>query len=348
MSSVPEHACKPPGKIRKAVFHNLSAWRLEDVLALRSSDQKDHITVEMQDGEIWELTRCSRTQRESTSHLGYESSGYGLDSPCSDGYVYDQSKWRNSLVEDLGLVCDWEWYAYMIQPLLTVGVLLGSVTFGYLSDRFGRRMVLWGTSIGVFFFGIASIFIFDYFSFMAVRFFLTMAASGYFGVVFVYVMEFIGKKSRTWASMQLNTFFAIGVMLVALVSSLVNAWWLYQIILCTVTAPFILCCWMLPETPLWLLSEGRYKEAQGIIDTMARWNESSPCDLAELLSLDVSSSCDQNCTASGNSLADLFHDPDVSKRTLIVWLVWFTANFGYYVFFMEAIREKKMSACTSS
>nr|XP_048281397.1 solute carrier family 22 member 16 isoform X2 [Myodes glareolus] len=316
MSSIPEHTCKPPGKILKAVFHNLSAWTLEDVLALRSPDQKDHITVELQDGEIWELTRCSRTWRENTSRLGNESSGYGLDSPCSDGYVYDQSKGRNSVVERLNLVCDRKW--------------------------FGRRVVLWSTSICVFFFGIASIFIFDYFSFMAVRFFLTMATSGYFGVVFVYVMEFIGKKSRTWASMHLNTFFAIGVMLVALVSSMANAWWLYQIILCIVTTPFILCCWMLPETPLWLLSEGRYNEAQGVIDTMAMWNESSRCDLEELLSLDMSSACDQSCAGVRKlSLGDLFHDRNVSRRTLAVWLVWFTVNFGYHVFFMEAIQGKE-------
>ncbi|XP_038196771.2 solute carrier family 22 member 16 [Arvicola amphibius] len=342
MLSIPEHACKPPGNIRRAFSHNLSAWRLEDILALRSPDQKDHITVELQSGEIWELTRCNRTWRENKSHLVGESGGYGLQSPCSDGYVYDQSRWRNSLVEDLNLVCERKWYAYMIQPLFISAVLLGSITFGYLSDRFGRRMSLWCTSIGVFFFGIASIFIFDYFSFMAVRFFLTMAASGYFVVVIVYVMEIIGKKSRTWASVHLNTFFAIGVMLVALVSSLVNTWWLYQVILCTVTAPFILCCWMLPETPLWLISEGRYKEAQGVINTMAVWNKSSPCDLAELLSLDMRSSCDQSCTGIRKlSLADLFHDWDVSKRTLIVWLVWFTTNFGYYIFFTEAVRAKE-------
>ncbi|XP_041509537.1 solute carrier family 22 member 16 [Microtus oregoni] len=342
MSSIPEHACRPPGKIRRAVFHNLSAWSLEDILALRSPDQKDHITVELQDGQIWELTRCSRTWRENKSDLNHESSGYGLNSSCSDGYVYDHSKWRNSVVENLNLVCKWKWYAYMIQPLFIFGMLLGSIIFGYLSDRFGRRTVLWSTSIAVFFFGTASIFILDYFSFMAVRFLLTMAFSGYFGVAFVYVMEFVGKKSRTWASVHLNTFFAIGVMLVALVSSLVNAWWLYQIILCTVTAPFILCCWMLPETPLWLISEGRYKEAQGVINAMAVWNKSRPCDLAELLSLDMSSSCDESCPAFRKlSLADLFHDWDVAKRTLIVWLVWFTANLGYYIFFMEATWKKE-------
>lgn len=43
-------------------------------------------------------------------------------------------------------------------------------------SRFGRRMALWCTSIGVFFFGIASLFIFDYLSFMITRFFLVMVS----------------------------------------------------------------------------------------------------------------------------------------------------------------------------
>lgn len=172
--------------------------------------------------------------------------------------------------------------------------------------------------------------------------FVFQASSGYFVVVFVYVMEIIGKKARTWASIHLNTFFAIGAMLVALASYLLKTWWLYQIILCIVTTPFILCCWMLPETPFWLLSEGRYKEAQGTVDTMAVWNKSSSCDLVELLSLDVTRSHNKSPhSIRKHRLADLFHNLDVAKMTLIVWLDWFTANLGYYMFGKEVIRRKE-------
>lgn len=135
MSIIPEHACKPPGMVQKAVFHNVSAWRLEDILALQSPEQKDHITVELQDGEIWELTRCSRARRVNMSHLSYEYSGHKRDSPCSDGYVYDQSKWKNSVVRHFNLVCDQKWHASIIQPLFIFGMLLGAIVFSYLSDR---------------------------------------------------------------------------------------------------------------------------------------------------------------------------------------------------------------------
>ncbi|XP_021494418.1 solute carrier family 22 member 16 [Meriones unguiculatus] len=338
ISVVPEHICRPPGKVWKAVFHNLSARRLEDILALRSPDQKDHITVELQDGEIWELTRCSRTWRENASHSAHEYSGHKQDNSCSDGYVYDQSKWGISVVRNLNLVCDQKWYANMIQPLFLFGILLGAIIFGYLSDRFGRRGVLWCTSLCLFLFGMASLLLLDFFSFMAVRFFLSMAASGYYVVVVVYVMEFIGKKARVWLSMHLHTFFAVGVILVILVNYLVKTWWLYQIVLWTVTVPFILCCWMLPETPFWLLSEGRYKEAQGLIDAMAQWNESSSCDLVELFSLDVNSLPDKNHQAPRkHGLAELFRNRDITRRTLIVWLVWTTAYLGYYIFSVETV-----------
>uniref|UniRef100_A0A8C6RQM5 Solute carrier family 22 (organic cation transporter), member 16 n=1 Tax=Nannospalax galili TaxID=1026970 RepID=A0A8C6RQM5_NANGA len=326
MSVIPEHVLK------KAVFHNFSAWRLEDILALLSPDQKDHITVELQNGEIWELTRCSRTWRENTSHVNYEYTGYKRDIPCSDGYVYDQSKWRNSVVCELNLVCDQKWYAVLIQPLFMFGVLLGAFIF----------VVLWSTSTGVFFFGIASVFTFDYYIFMAARFLLAMAAGGYLVVVFVYVMEFIGKKSRTWASIHLHTFFVIGIMSVALLGYLVRTQWLYQIILCTVTVPFIVCCWMLPETPFWLLSEGRYEEAQGLVNTMAVWNKSSSCDLVQLLSLDVNKSLVKNPYATKkHRLADLFHNHEITKMTLIIWLAWFMGCLGFYTFTLDSLLLEK-------
>ncbi|KAM5166789.1 solute carrier family 22 member 16 [Callospermophilus lateralis] len=286
MLITPEYTCKPPGEVKRAVFQNVSHWRLEEILTLLSPGQKDHISVELQDGEIWELTRCSRIWRENMSHLDYEYVGYEHNVSCSDGYVYDRSKWENTAVTMWDLVCDQKWYADMIQPFIMLGVLLGAIIFAYLSDRLGRRMVLWCTSTGIFLFGIMSVFTFDYYSFVIARFLLAATASGYHVVVFTYVMEFIGMKFRTCMSIHLHTFFAIGVIAVALMSQIVKTMWIYQMILSTVTVPFILCCWMLPETPFWLVSKGKYKEAQVLVDIIAEGNHGAPCDLSELFSLD--------------------------------------------------------------
>lgn len=163
-------------------------------------------------------------------------------------------------------------------------------------------------------------------------------SSGYLVVVFVYVTEFIGMKARTWACIQVHSFFAVGTMVVALTGYLVRTWWIYQIILSTVTAPFVLFCWMLPETPFWLLSEGKYEEAQTVVDQMAKWNRAGTFKLSELLSLDLYSPIDQQSLyANKHRLLYLFYDCNIGKRTLIVWLIWFTACLGYYSFSLNSV-----------
>ncbi|KAL8186397.1 UNVERIFIED_CONTAM: hypothetical protein K2H54_069649 [Gekko kuhli] len=81
---------------------------------------------------------------------------------------------------------------------------------------------MWFTSTGQFLFGVAVAFTFDYYSFVIVRFLLAMVSSGYLVVVFVYVTEYVGIKYRTWASMHIHAFFAVGIMVVALVGYLAD------------------------------------------------------------------------------------------------------------------------------
>ena len=157
-------------------------------------------------------------------------------------------------------------------------------------------------------------------------------------VVFVYVTEFVGRKARTWASMQVHSFFALGTMVVATTGYFIRTWWIYQLILSTVTIPFVLCCWMLPETPFWLLSEGRHEEAQATVDMMAKWNRASTCKLSELLSLDVYGPVgNKPSEVKGYHFSDLFYDWNIGMKTLIVWLIWFTGCLGFYSFSLNSI-----------
>ncbi|XP_041581740.1 solute carrier family 22 member 16 isoform X1 [Vulpes lagopus] len=338
MTVSPYHTCRPPGNVSRVLFHNISSWRLEDIWILFFTGHEDRIIVQLQNGEVWELTSCHRFRRDEKSGLNSDYNGPKSSFPCVDGYVYDKSKWDSTVVTQWDLVCNREWFAKVIQPVFMLGVLLGAMIFGYLSDRKGRRLVLWSTSAGIFFFGIAAAFSFDYYSFMIARFLLAMSGSGYLVVVFVYVTEFIGMKARTWACIQMHSFFAIGTMVVALTGYFVRTWWIYQIVLSTVTIPFVLCCWILPETPFWLLSEGRYEEAQKVVDTIAKWNRASSCKLSELLSLDLNDPVgNEPLEVKKHNLLDLFCDWNVGTRTLTVWLIWFTGCLGFYFFSLNSV-----------
>ncbi|XP_045699877.1 solute carrier family 22 member 16 [Phyllostomus hastatus] len=338
MTVLPKHTCRPPGKVRQVLFQNTSIWRLEDVWTLFTSQEEYHVVVLQEDGEVWELKSCHRYRWENVSLLNNEYNGIKSSFPCLDGYIYDNSKWYSTVVTQWDLVCNREWFARLIQPTFMFGVLLGALIFGYLSDRVGRRMVLLSTSIGMYVFGIAAAFMLDYYSFMLARFLLAIVSSGYLVVVFVYVTEFVGRKIRTWASVQVHSFFALGTMVVAVTGYFVRTWWSYQLILSSVTIPFVFCFWALPETPFWLLSEGRHEEAQAVVDTMAKWNRASTCKLSELLSLDVYSPVhNKPSEVQGYNLSDLFYNWSIGTRTLIVWLIWFTGCLGFYSFSLSSV-----------
>ncbi|XP_072264865.1 solute carrier family 22 member 16 [Pyxicephalus adspersus] len=335
----PKYFCRPPGNASLIVLHNDSFSGFHEVWNLWTSPN-DHLVVLQEDGEIWELQHCSRFKRENNADLMYKSDGNKTLFSCTNGFYYDFTDLDSSIVTEWDLVCEQEWLAKLVQPTFMLGVLIGAVFFGDIADRVGRRPIMWITSSCQFLFGVAVAFTFDYYSFVIVRFFLATVSSGYLVVVFVYVTEYIGIKARTWASMHIHAFFAVGVMIVALVGYLVRTWWIYQIILSVTTLPFLLCCWTLPETPFWLHSQGKYNEVEKIIATMEKWNRvKSSCKLSELCPVEESNHTNDEGIQQSKShnVFDLFHNCSFARRTISVWLIWFTGSLGYYVFALNSV-----------
>lgn len=176
---------------------------------------------------------------------------------------------------------------------------------------------------------------------------LLQVSSGYLVVVFVYVTEFTGSKVRTWTSMHIHAFFAVGIMVVALTGYLVRVWWIYQIILSLCTSPFLLVCWMFPETPFYLISTRRYQEAQTLLDSVARFNGlDHGLKVEELLapeatengkSLLEETEAQPSRVEKQHSILDLFGTWRMAGRTCTVWAIWFIGSLGYYVFSLGSV-----------
>ncbi|XP_055981426.1 solute carrier family 22 member 16 [Sorex fumeus] len=329
--STPSFTCKPPGNVSRILYQNTSGDMLKNIF---SQNTDDFIIVQLENGEIWELSNCGRVHRTDLElGMKFFHRDSKISSACPNGFFYNQSNEKFSVVTEWNLVCDRKHLAQMIQPVFVFGVMVGSMISGYLADRLGRRLIMWPTSIAMILFGVLTTFSVDIINFFIVYFFLAMVTGGFLIVAFVYMVEIIGLKYRATAAIFLHISFALGVMIVTLVGYLVKTWWLYQIILSLVTSPFILCCWILPETPFWLLSEGRYKEAQEVVDKMAKWNGNSPCQLSEVFLLDLNNPVNY-CfiKKKTHSILYLFYDWNVGLITAITWLIWFTASLGFYCF----------------
>ena len=55
--------------------------------------------------------------------------------PCADGWVFNHDKFGETIIEMLGLVCDSDKLRKLLQVATMVGMLLGAITFGQISDR---------------------------------------------------------------------------------------------------------------------------------------------------------------------------------------------------------------------
>ncbi|XP_060908011.1 solute carrier family 22 member 16 [Labrus mixtus] len=342
----PNFVCSVPSNITDVLYGNLTGSSLTDLLPV-FKQAMGPLVVRTAEGEQWELSQCHCALRTNPTHFTYDFDGNKTVEACNGNFVYDRTEVYQSIVTDWDLVCENGWLAKLCQPTFMLGVLIGALVFGDIADRVGRVRILMFTSLCQFGLGVAVAFSGNYYFFMVLRFLLAMVSSGYLVVVFVYVTEFTGTKVRTWTSMHVHAAFAVGIMVVALTGYLVRVWWIYQIILSTCTSPFLFFCWKLPETPFYLMAKGRYKDAQFLLDTMARVNGiQSRLKVEELLepeekenSRPLLEESEGKATQSEKKLSilDLFGSWRMAGRTCTVWAIWFIGSLGYYVFSLGSV-----------
>ncbi|KAK7907789.1 hypothetical protein WMY93_016401 [Mugilogobius chulae] len=340
----PNYVSSIPDNITDVLYGNITASSLQEILP-EFNNAKKFLVVRTDQGEQWELSGCKCSLRINPTDFTYDFYGNKSEKVC-DGFVYDHSEIQSSIVTDWDLVCEGEWLAKLCQPTFMLGVLIGALVFGDIADRVGRVKIMMLTSLCQFGFGVGVAFSANYYVFIVLRFLLAMVSSGYLVVVFVYVTEFTGIKVRTWTSMHVHAAFAVGIMVVALTGYCVRVWWIYQIILSTCTAPFLLFCWKFPETPFYLLAKGRYSDAQSLLDTIAQVN-GIECRLkAEDLMGPEEKNGSVQLQKEGQStpqnekklsILDLFGSWRMAGRTCTVWAIWFIGSLGYYVFSLGSV-----------
>ncbi|XP_038075650.1 organic cation transporter protein-like [Patiria miniata] len=162
------------------------------------------------------------------------------------------------------------------------------------------------------------------------RFFTAACAYGGNLMIYVLAFEIVGPKNRVGTTTVLFLVFAVGYMILSLVAFLLREWRHLQL---AISLPFVLtflAIIVFPESPRWLITKGRYKEATKIIEKIAKVNGTeAPQDLLNKLSEDSKEDKKQPSRIPVTQL-DLIRTPNLRKKTLILWVDWFVVNIVYY------------------
>lgn len=293
------------------------------------------IPVEVVNGKQ-ELSRCSRYRLDVVRNLSAQGLVPGRDvnltdleqESCVDGWSYSKDIYQSTLVSQFDLVCSEQWKKPFTSTVFFLGVLSGCFVSGPLSDRFGRKPVFFITMGVQAIFTLAAIFSPSYDVFAILYFLNGLGQISNYISAFVLGTEILTGKVRVlFSSMGICVSYAIGYMFLPLLAYLLRDWKSLTLVLSVPGLLYLPLWWFIPESPRWLLSQGRVEEAEAILRKAALKNKvhAPPAILA-----DVHLQDNKGQTQERYNFFTLVRIADIRNTTLILCLLWFTLSIGYF------------------
>jgi putative MFS transporter len=207
-----------------------------------------------------------------------------------------------------------------------VGMGIGAAVAGMLADKWGRRiiivstLVLYGIATGLsgLSIGLAMLLIF--------RFFVGIGLGGELPTASTLVAELSPVKMRGKMVVLLESFWAWGWILAALISYLVIPVYGWRVAFFLGAIPALYAAYLrraIPESPRYLELVGREREAEEILNYMER--------AAGIKSLEEAVTTPSTGNTGTMTLTQLLSGLFL-RRTLCLWILWVGINFGYYGF----------------
>lgn len=215
----------------------------------------------------------------------------------------------------------WHLTAGQIGMLIAAGYLgqaVGALIFGVIAERFGRVTSVKGSIFLMSVMGIACMFAGNFHMLFALRFLQGVGLGGEVPVAATYINELSAAHGRGKFFMLYEMIFPISLMLTAQVGAFIvpHYGWKWIFLIGGAAGLLILPLFFtLKESPRWLISKGKFDEAERIIEEME-----ASTDVRVPVSMDV------NKPVVKANWTELF-SPFYRFRTLVVWALWFSAYF---------------------
>uniref|UniRef100_A0A3P8TXJ6 Major facilitator superfamily (MFS) profile domain-containing protein n=1 Tax=Amphiprion percula TaxID=161767 RepID=A0A3P8TXJ6_AMPPE len=192
---------------------------------------------------------------------------------CVDGWSYSKDIYESTVVSEFDLVCSDQWKRPFTTLIFFLGVVFGSFFSGQLSDRYGRKLVLFVTMAVQTVFVFVQAFATSWVVFIILLFINGLAQINYLAALVLGAEVLTGNERIFFSSLGSCLAFAIGYMMLPLFAYFLRDWKSLLYALSVPSVVFIPLWWFVPESPRWLISQGRVEEAEAILRKAAKWNK---------------------------------------------------------------------------
>ncbi|GCB79713.1 hypothetical protein scyTo_0017943, partial [Scyliorhinus torazame] len=146
--------------------------------------------------------------------------------------------------------------------------------------------------------------------------------------------ELLGKSERSaYSTLGVCMFYAIGYVILPIFAYYIRNW---RMLLLALTIPEVLYIpfwWLIPESPRWLISQGRATEAEKIVQAFARKNGITHVGVI-FQHVNTQEYTLLNSTVGQThsyGFLDLIRTANIRNITILSFLVWMTTSIGYFV-----------------
>jgi OCT family organic cation transporter-like MFS transporter 4/5 len=344
-------------------FHHLSSsflgatmdhWcAIDNLPASWTDDQKKQFSIPYEDGKTtyekcksYDVSGWGTINEDFNSALKSRPENYADTTIVCQGYTYNKSEGLDTIVNDWDLVCDRLPLLSSVQGSYMGGVFVGCIVFGWASDKFGRRLTMLIAALIQTVSSIAAAFATNYVIFLIMRFLIAFSVSGVFECGFVLVTEICGPKYRTYFGILTQFPFGIGAALLPIIAYFIRSWKSLQLAISVPCCLLGLYYFFVPESPRWLMAEGRIDEAIKILKDGAKRNgKSLPASDEEIKEMMqamfeeqedekqaevVHKTTKQKLYEVFKELIILVETPEMRKRTLNIFYSWLIVAMVYY------------------
>ncbi len=212
------------------------------------------------------------------------------------------------------------------------GYVVGVAVAGWIGDRYGRKFVMQYTLLVFTIFTLIAALSWNTLSFGILRFLTGIGIGGESAIVTPYLSEFFQPRYRGRFLGISDALFTVGMIIASLIGLLLIPsspdGWRIALVVAGVPAIYV---WIirryLPESPMWLIRNGRRDEAESIVREFE--NDAGVADKAPVSDVAQKES-DTIPAISKNTLGDLWKK--YTKRTALLWVIWFFIELVYYGF----------------
>jgi putative MFS transporter len=224
----------------------------------------------------------------------------------------------------------WKLAPTQIGTLIAIGYLgqvIGSILFGGLAEKIGRVPCTIYTLLVFSVLSFVCAFAWDYQSLLIIRFIQGIGLGGEIPIMAAYISEFTSSRSRGRVALSYQFLFTLGL----LFTGIAGVWivptfgWQWMFVIGALPALIALPLrWLLPESPRWLASRGRFEEANQVLSKIEA--EISKQGTVPLPPIPTNILTVKPATTHLSSLLKGIY----LRRSLTVWAIWFCSYSVIY------------------